>query len=117
MARAKAEASAAGWRAPAIRIEDGADEGEGEGEDGEDAVQTPIPPSQELSVEVAGFTRRAEHLARSIGSKRRRIDSQSVPGQSDPTPVVPMTTAGFVLAPASATTDPEVLRRLEEMRT
>ena len=28
-----------------------------------------------------------------------------------------MTTAGFVLAPASATTDPEVLRRLEEMRT
>ena len=108
-----AEANTAGWVAPAIRIEDGGDEDEGESEDGENLGQHPIPPSQELLVKVAGFTRRAEHPTRSAGSKKRRVEDNSTPEQTGPSSVVPMSTAGFVLAQA---TDPEVFRRLDEMR-
>ena len=112
MTRALVEADEAGWTPPTIKGRDGEDKDESEGEDGEDLGQNPIPPSPGLLVDVADFTRRAEHPARSAGKKRRTGISSAL-RKTESAPAVNATS--FVLAPALAAADPEILRRLDEM--
>src|SRR5436305_5102348 len=99
--------------APANRSRDRGDRDGSEGEDGEDLGQDLISPSPELLTDVTDFTRRAEHPARSA-AKRRRIGAGSALRETGSAPAV--TTAGLVLTPTLATSDPEVLRCLNEVR-
>ena len=68
-----------------------------------------------LSIDVADFTRRVEHPARSAGLKKRRTGIGSVLGESESASAVPMNTTGFVLAPATAIA--EIFRRMNDVCT